>query len=109
MSLETPAAPYKRSPSPTSGIDHPHPSPRRLPGAEVLRQHERIVLDGLRKYQGVEIKAMGDGFMASFGSAVAAVECAIAIQRSFAEHNATADEPIRIGVGIERRRTDRRG
>ncbi|MEK7251935.1 MAG: adenylate/guanylate cyclase domain-containing protein [Actinomycetota bacterium] len=67
---------------------------------EVLRQHERIVRDGLRKHQGVEIKAMGDGFMASFGSAVAAVECAIAIQRSFAEHNATADEPIRIRVGM---------
>ena len=32
---------------------------------------------------------MGDGFMASFGSAVKALECAIAIQRAFEERNAS--------------------
>jgi len=31
---------------------------------------------------------MGDGFMASFSSATRALECAIAMQRAFAEHNA---------------------
>jgi len=66
----------------------------------VMRQHEQIVRDALRAHGGVEIKAMGDGFMASFGSAVAAVECAIALQRSLATHNATAAEPIRIRVGM---------
>jgi class 3 adenylate cyclase len=66
----------------------------------VMRRHEQIVRDALRKHGGVEIKAMGDGFMASFGSAVAAVECAIALQRSLVAHNLTAAEPIRIRVGI---------
>ena len=43
---------------------------------------------------------MGDGFMASFGSAVAAVECAMALQRRLAERNTSADQPIRIRIGM---------
>jgi class 3 adenylate cyclase len=66
----------------------------------LLRNHEQLVRDALRAHGGVEIKAMGDGFMASFGSAVAAVECAVALQRSLAAHNATAAEPIRIRIGM---------
>jgi class 3 adenylate cyclase len=67
---------------------------------EVLRDHERAVRSSLREHGGTEIKTMGDGFMASFGSAVAAVECAIDLQRTQAEANATAREPIRIRVGM---------
>ncbi len=54
---------------------------------EVLRNHERIVREALRAHGGAEVKAMGDGFMASFSSATRALECAIAMQRAFAEHN----------------------
>jgi class 3 adenylate cyclase len=43
---------------------------------------------------------MGDGFMASFSSATRALECAIAMQRAFAEHNQTAAEPIRVRIGL---------
>jgi adenylate cyclase len=43
---------------------------------------------------------MGDGFMASFGSATRALECAIAMQRAFAERNESADEPIKVRVGL---------
>jgi class 3 adenylate cyclase len=52
---------------------------------EVLREHERIVREALKAHDGSEVKTMGDGFMASFASASRAVECAIAIQRAFAE------------------------
>ena len=38
--------------------------------------------------------------MASFGSATGALECAIAMQRAFAEHNESAEEPIRVRVGL---------
>ena len=41
---------------------------------------------------------MGDGFMASFGSATKAVECAIALQRAFSERE--SDEPLSVRVGI---------
>ena len=68
---------------------------------EVLRSHERMVRDALRAHGGAEVKAMGDGFMASFSSATRALECAIAMQRAFA---AQADEhpetPIRVRIGL---------
>jgi class 3 adenylate cyclase/pimeloyl-ACP methyl ester carboxylesterase len=67
---------------------------------EVLREHERIVREALQSHGGSEIKAMGDGFMASFSSATGALECAIAIQRAFAEHNESAGEPIRVRIGL---------
>jgi len=55
---------------------------------EVLREHERIVREELKAHGGSEVKTMGDGFMASFGSATKALECAIAMQRAFEERNA---------------------
>ncbi len=64
---------------------------------EVLREHERITRECLRADGGSEVKTMGDGFMASFGSAVKALECAIAIQRAFDERNrgVGARRPVR--------------
>jgi class 3 adenylate cyclase len=67
---------------------------------EVLRNHERIVREALRAHGGSEVKALGDGFMASFSSATRALECAIAMQRAFAAHNEAADEPIRVRIGL---------
>jgi pimeloyl-ACP methyl ester carboxylesterase len=66
---------------------------------EVLREHERITRQALRACGGAEVKAMGDGFMASFSSATRALECAIAMQRGFAAHNDDHPEtPIRVQV-----------
>jgi class 3 adenylate cyclase len=67
---------------------------------DVLRTHERIVREALGSHHGSEVKTMGDGFMASFPSATRALECAIAMQRAFAEHNETAEEPIRLRIGL---------
>jgi class 3 adenylate cyclase len=66
----------------------------------VLRQHERIVREALKSHAGSELKTMGDGFMASFASATRALESAIAMQRAFAEHNQSAEEPILVRVGL---------
>ncbi len=38
--------------------------------------------------------------MASVSSATKALECAIAMQRAFAEHNESAEEPILVRVGL---------
>jgi class 3 adenylate cyclase/alpha-beta hydrolase superfamily lysophospholipase len=54
---------------------------------EILREHERTVREALAVHGGSEIKTMGDGFMASFGSATKALECAVAIQKAFDERN----------------------
>jgi len=67
---------------------------------EVLREHERMVREALRSHGGAEVKTMGDGFMASFTSATGALECAIAMQRAFAEHNESAPEPIKVRIGL---------
>jgi len=67
---------------------------------EVLRAHERIVREALKSHGGSEIKALGDGFLASFSSVTRAVECAIAVQQAFARHNETAAEPLHIRVGL---------
>jgi class 3 adenylate cyclase len=77
---------------------------------ELLRQHERMVREALKAHGGAEVKTMGDGFMASFSSATKALECAIAMQRAFAERNESAAarpstgsgraEVIRVRVGL---------
>jgi len=67
---------------------------------EVLRTHNTIVRDALKAHSGSETKHTGDGIMASFTSATRALECAIAMQRAFAAHNESAEEPIRVRVGL---------
>ncbi len=67
---------------------------------ELLRAHEGMVREALKAHGGAEVKTMGDGFMASFSSATKALECAIAMQRAFAEHNESAEEPIRVRIGL---------
>jgi adenylate cyclase len=69
-------------------------------GRDVLREHEQITRDTLKRHGGAEVKTMGDGFMASFGSVNAAMECAIALQRAFAERNETASERLDVRVGL---------
>ena len=71
-------------------------------GRAVLREHERITREVLKANGGTEVKTMGDGFMASFGSVTKAVECAIALQRAFAEREVGAhhDAPLHVRVGL---------
>jgi len=65
---------------------------------DLLREHERLTRDALKAHGGTEVKTMGDGFMASFGSVTKAVECAIALQQAFARRE--SDEPLNVRVGL---------
>lgn len=68
---------------------------------ELLRAHDALIRDRLRALSGREIKHTGDGIMAAFASASAAVECAISIQRAFAERNAKGqEEPLRVKIAL---------
>jgi class 3 adenylate cyclase/pimeloyl-ACP methyl ester carboxylesterase len=70
---------------------------------ELLREHERIVREALATHGGSEVKTMGDGFMASFGSATKALECAVAIQKAFEATNQQTDKPanqLRVRIGL---------
>ena len=66
-------------------------------GREVLREHEQLTRRILKQHAGIEVKTMGDGFMAWFPSVSRAVECAIALQRVFADRGG---EPLSIRVGL---------
>ncbi len=66
-------------------------------GRAVLREHEDITRNALKQHGGTEVKTMGDGFMASFGSVTKAVECAVALQRAFAGREG---EPLNVRVGL---------
>jgi class 3 adenylate cyclase/pimeloyl-ACP methyl ester carboxylesterase len=68
-------------------------------GRDVLREHERITRECLAAHGGAEVKTMGDGFMASFGSVTRAVECAVALQKAFEARNAPVGAPLGDGGG----------
>jgi class 3 adenylate cyclase len=67
---------------------------------ELLREHNAIVRKRVAAHEGFEVKAEGDGFMLAFQSARKALECAVDIQRAFAERNESAEEPIRVRIGL---------
>jgi class 3 adenylate cyclase len=53
---------------------------------ELLAEHDRMIRTRLREHDGVEVKRTGDGMCAWFGSASAALTCALALLDDFAEH-----------------------
>ena len=67
---------------------------------ELLREHNALVREKLKAHGGFEVKSEGDGFMLAFQSARRALECAVDIQRAFAKRNESADEPIRVRIGL---------
>jgi len=70
-------------------------------GRELLRDHERITREILKRHGGEEVKTMGDGFMASFGSVTRAMRCAIALQRAFADFQSSRGESMSIRIGLD--------
>ena len=67
---------------------------------ELVRVHDSLVRRGLASHNGREVKHTGDGIMASFESASAAVRAASEIQRHFSDYNAAAAESLRVRIGI---------
>lgn len=69
--------------------------------ALLLREYRELVRAAVANGGGAEVKTEGDSFYVVFESALAALECAVAIQRGAEAHNAShADLPIRIGMGL---------
>jgi class 3 adenylate cyclase len=70
-------------------------------GREVLRYHESVTRKMLHRYGGDEIKTLGDGFMASFASVSAAIDCAIMLQRVFSSPDPKGEtESISVRIGL---------
>jgi class 3 adenylate cyclase len=65
---------------------------------ELIHAHDNIVRDALAGCNGREVKHTGDGIMASFVSAAAAVRCAAQIQRGLAGRQ-EKDLPFKVRIG----------
>ncbi|MGH8972134.1 MAG: BTAD domain-containing putative transcriptional regulator [Acidimicrobiia bacterium] len=67
----------------------------------ILRKHEHLVRKLLAEHSGREVKALGDGFLALFGSARRALAFAVALQRSLEEERwSSPAEAVRVRIGI---------
>ena len=66
----------------------------------LLDVHNTVVRDALANLGGREVKHTGDGIMASFVSAAAAVKCATQIQRELAKHGENQrDRAVKVRIG----------
>ena len=69
---------------------------------ELLEEHRRLLRSIFPKHRGSEIKTIGDGFLAEFSSALAAVQCGIEIQETIAKRNSVNPSQgkfqVRIGI-----------
>jgi TolB-like protein len=70
---------------------------------ERLRAHRKELFEPeIIKHRGRIFKLMGDGLLAEFGSAVDALECAVALQRELAKRNTglPTDNRIEVRIGL---------
>src|SRR6478736_5941886 len=69
---------------------------------DLLEEHREILRKIFPKFNGTEIKTIGDAFLVEFNSALEAAQCAIAIQRALAKRDADApaERQIQVRIGI---------
>ncbi len=70
---------------------------------ELLRLHNRIVVDAAARRHGTVIKTIGDAFLVDFRNTVEALQCAMEIQDAVYAHNKTEGAQLllmRIGVHL---------
>lgn len=67
----------------------------------LLREHDRDLRELIQNHGGVEVKHQGDGLMLAFSSARRALLCAVDIQASTLERNASRpDNPLYVRIGL---------
>ncbi len=68
---------------------------------EMIQEHNRIVRAEFRRRGGVELQHTGDGFIATFENAAAALQCAVALQQELEPRRlGPPDAPLRVRVGL---------
>jgi class 3 adenylate cyclase/tetratricopeptide (TPR) repeat protein len=67
---------------------------------ELREEHFGLLREAVNEAGGREVKHTGDGLMVAFGSAAAAVSCAVSIQQRFERRNRSAAEPLLIKAGV---------
>jgi adenylate cyclase len=62
---------------------------------------DNLIRPILFRFNGSEVKTMGDSFLVGFPSTLEAVECAVELQKAFHEHNAgPLNEKVQVRIGI---------
>jgi adenylate cyclase len=69
---------------------------------ELLEEHRKLLREIFPRFNGTEIKTIGDAFLIEFHSALEAAQCGIEIQRALAKrnHDVTAERRIELKIGI---------
>ncbi len=69
---------------------------------ELLEEHRQLLREIFPRFNGTEIKTIGDAFLIEFYSALEAARCALEIQRTLAKRNADApaERQIQVRIGI---------
>jgi class 3 adenylate cyclase len=67
---------------------------------ELIRWHDQTLRAVFSRYGGAEVKQTGDGFFVAFEDASTAVEAAVAVQRSLAEHRRSHGFAPQIRIGL---------
>ncbi len=76
---------------------------------DVLRWHDQTLRMLFARHGGEEIDHTGDGFLIAFGRIQEALECAVDIQRTLAEHRQTHGFAPQVRIGLHATSALRRG
>ena len=67
---------------------------------ELIRWHDQTLRAIFNRYGGTEVRQTGDGFFVAFEDASAAIEAAVAVQRSLAEHRRSHGFAPQVRIGL---------
>lgn len=69
---------------------------------ELLEEHREILRPIIERYNGIEIKTIGDSFLVEFGSALEATRCAVEIQKVVGQRNRSLpqEKTLQIRIGL---------
>jgi class 3 adenylate cyclase len=76
---------------------------------EVLRWHDQTLRGVIARHSGEEINHSGDGVFASFAQPERAIECALQIQRTLADHRRTHGFAPQVRIGVHQAAATRVG
>ncbi len=69
-------------------------------GDQVRRRHFSALRQAIAETEGTELKNLGDGVMAVFSTASAALTCAVAMQQAVDWDNRNAEHPLGLRIGL---------
>ena len=67
---------------------------------EILRRHNELVTEVVRKFGGYSVLADGEAFLVAFGGASRALRCAKELQQTFDAESPALPEPISVRMGL---------